>query len=98
MINNTAGCVCICKRGVVVVPNRKFTIDIENDEACYSILALHHPWRWEGEWLEIYATSIDAVADIIVMGDSPLTIMLDCIQRMDAVTEDAQLRHRTGYR
>jgi hypothetical protein len=52
----------------------------------------------EGEWLETYATSIDAVADIIVMGDSPLATMLDRIQCMDAVTEDAQLRHRAGYR
>jgi hypothetical protein len=98
MINNTAGCVRIHKRGVVVVPNRKFTIDIENDEACYSILALHHPWRRKGEWLETYTTSIDAVADIIVMGDSPLATMLDRIQHMDAVTEDAQLQHRAGYK
>jgi hypothetical protein len=98
MINNTAGCVRIHKRSVVVVPNRKFTIDIENDEACYSILALHHSWRRKREWLETYATSIDAVADIIVMGDSPLATMLDCIQHMNAVTEDAQLQHRAGYR
>lgn len=98
MINNTPGSVCKRKRAVVVVPNKKFTIDIQNEDVCYAIIALHHPWRKEGEWLNSYATSVDAIKDIVIAGNSPLAVMLDRIQRMDTVTEDARLRHMAGYR
>jgi hypothetical protein len=80
-----------------VVPNKKFNIDFNDKDACYSILVMHHPWRYNGEWLKTYATFVDAVRDIVLIGESPLATMLDHIQQMDAVIENARLQHTTGY-
>jgi hypothetical protein len=78
MLNNV-GSVRKRKRAVIVVPNKKFNIGFDDKDACYSILVMHHPWRCESEWLKTYATFVDAVRDIVFIGESPLVTMLDYI-------------------
>ena len=91
-MQDKSGYVTRRKKGVIVVPRPALAFLVNNEDACYSILALYHPWRKEGEWIVEYGSSCAAIR-MLQVAKPQVQKYIERVLTMVAVEDEARQRH-----